>query len=32
MKKILAIALLMGTSAYGAFAQKYFTNKGVKTF
>lgn len=32
MKKILAIALLMGTSAYGAFAQKYFTNKGVTTF
>lgn len=32
MKKIIAIAVLMSACSYGAFAQKYFTNKGVTTF
>lgn len=32
MKKIIAAAVLLSTCSYGAFAQKYFTNKGVTTF
>ncbi|MNU19160.1 YceI-like domain protein [compost metagenome] len=32
MKKIIAAAVLMSACSYGAFAQKYFTNKGVTTF
>jgi hypothetical protein len=32
MKKIITAAVLMSVCSYGAFAQKYFTNKGVTTF